>query len=77
MKNGICKIKWSYYNIKEELIAVCIATTRYEAITYFEDANLDVTEAQHFILAEYLTDCLWAFDKATVRRGEWYGRKES
>ena len=30
-----------------------------------------------FILAEYLTDCLRAFDKATVRREEWYGRKES
>lgn len=29
-----------------------------------------------FILAEYLTDCLRAFDKATVRREEWYGRKE-
>lgn len=25
-----------------------------------------------FILAEYLTDCLAAFDKAVLRRAEWY-----
>lgn len=25
-----------------------------------------------FILSEYLTDCLEAFDKATTRREEWY-----
>jgi len=35
------------------------------------------SDTPDFILAEYLTDCLRAFDKATVRRGEWYGRKES
>ncbi|MDP2270899.1 MAG: hypothetical protein Q8K32_09225 [Archangium sp.] len=29
-----------------------------------------------FILAEYLTDCLAAFDKAVVRRGDWYGRHD-
>ncbi len=27
-----------------------------------------------FILAEYLTDCLAAFDKAVVAREKWYGR---
>ena len=27
-----------------------------------------------FILAEYLTDCLAAFDKATINREKWYGR---
>lgn len=27
-----------------------------------------------FILAEYLTDCLTAFDKATIAREKWYGR---
>jgi hypothetical protein len=27
-----------------------------------------------FILAEYLTDCLAAFDKAAVARERWYGR---
>ncbi len=26
-----------------------------------------------FILAEYLMDCLSAFDKATKRRDKWYG----
>lgn len=26
-----------------------------------------------FILAEYLTDCLIAFNKATNRRNNWYG----
>jgi len=35
------------------------------------------SDTPDFILAEYLTDCLRAFDKATVRREEWYGRKES
>ncbi len=29
-----------------------------------------------FILAEYLTDCLAAFDKAVKRRGDWYGRHD-
>lgn len=28
-----------------------------------------------FILAEYLTDCLVAFDKATKQRDKWYGFK--
>jgi hypothetical protein len=28
-----------------------------------------------FILAEYLTSCLRAFDNATNRREEWYGRE--
>jgi hypothetical protein len=27
-----------------------------------------------FILAEYLTDCLSAFDKAVAAREQWYGR---
>ena len=49
MKNGIIQIKWAYYNIKEELIAMCIAYTRYEAISYFEDAKLDITEAHHSV----------------------------
>lgn len=26
-----------------------------------------------FILAEFLTDCLAAFDKATIHRGDWRG----
>ena len=34
------------------------------------------SDTPDFILAEYLIDCLRAFDKATVRREEWYGRKE-
>lgn len=29
-----------------------------------------------FILAEYLIDCLWIFDKTVNKREEWYGRKE-
>lgn len=33
------------------------------------------SDTPDFILAEYLTDCLRSFDKATVRREEWYGRK--
>ena len=27
-----------------------------------------------FLLAEYLTDCLAAFDKAVASREKWYGR---
>jgi hypothetical protein len=27
-----------------------------------------------FMLAEYLTDCLAAFDKAVIAREQWYGR---
>lgn len=30
-----------------------------------------------FILAEYLTDCLAAYDKATNRRERWYSREPS
>lgn len=29
-----------------------------------------------FILAEYLTDCLGAFDKAVKRRQDWYQMSE-
>lgn len=29
-----------------------------------------------FILAEYLTNCLRAFDAAVERREQWYGRSE-
>lgn len=30
------------------------------------------SDTPDFILANYLTDCLAAFDKATVRRDKWY-----
>jgi hypothetical protein len=30
-----------------------------------------------FILAEYLTDCLTAFDKALREREKWYGKELS
>lgn len=30
-----------------------------------------------FILAEYLTDCLSAFDKAVCARSTWYGRHDA
>ena len=30
------------------------------------------SDTPDFILAEYLTDCLKTFDKAVVRREEWY-----
>jgi len=33
------------------------------------------SDTPDFVLAEYLTDCLRAFDKATVRREEWYSKK--
>lgn len=33
------------------------------------------SDTPDFILAEYLTDCLAAFDKATRARETWYGRK--
>lgn len=32
------------------------------------------SDTPDFILAEYLTDCLTAFDKATRTREKWYGR---
>ena len=28
-----------------------------------------------FILAQYLTDCLWNFARITERREQWYGRE--
>ena len=33
------------------------------------------SDTPDFILAEYLMDCLTAFDKATNARECWYGRK--
>jgi hypothetical protein len=33
------------------------------------------SDTPDFILAEYLTDCLAAFDKATRARDAWYGRE--
>jgi len=33
-----------------------------------------VSDTPDFLLAEYLTDCLAAFDKATRERERWYGR---
>ena len=34
------------------------------------------SDTPDFILAEYLTDCLAAYDKAVVAREKWYGRPE-
>ena len=33
------------------------------------------SDTPDFILAEYLNDCLIAFNKAVNRREEWYGRE--
>ncbi len=35
------------------------------------------SDTPDFILAEYLTDCLAAFDKAVVARSKWYGLSDS
>jgi hypothetical protein len=32
-----------------------------------------VSNTPDFILAEYLTECLVAFDRATIKREKWYG----
>ena len=32
------------------------------------------SDTPDFVLAEYLIDCLAAFDRATVARERWYGR---
>jgi len=34
----------------------------------------NVSDTPDFLLAEYLTDCLAAFDKAIRERERWYGR---
>ena len=34
----------------------------------------NISDTPDFILAEYLTDCLAAYDKAVVARKKWYGR---
>ena len=33
------------------------------------------SDTPDFILAEYLTDCLAAYDKAVATREDWYGRR--
>jgi hypothetical protein len=35
------------------------------------------SDTPDYILAEYLVDCLIAFDKAVNKREKWYGRKKS
>ena len=35
------------------------------------------SDTPDFILAEYLCDCLQAFDKSVSRRGRWYGNEDS
>lgn len=34
------------------------------------------SDTPDFILADYLADCLDAFDKAVTRRAEWYSKNE-
>lgn len=34
------------------------------------------SDTPDFILAEYLTNCLYAFDVAVVAREKWYGRNK-
>ena len=34
------------------------------------------SDTPDFILAEYLTDCLMAWNKAIVAREKWYGRED-
>lgn len=33
------------------------------------------SDTPDFILAEYLTDCLWSWNRATRAREKWYGRE--
>jgi hypothetical protein len=35
------------------------------------------SDTPDFILAEFLTDCLTAFDKTTNAREKWYGREKT
>lgn len=37
----------------------------------------NVSDTPDFILAEYLHNCLQAFEIATKKREEWYGRKRN
>jgi hypothetical protein len=39
-----------------------------------EHSRENVSDTPDFVLAEYLTDCLAAFDKAVRERERWYGR---
>ena len=43
-----------------------------ELINHYSREN--VSDTPDFLLAEYLIDCLAAFDKATRERERWYGR---
>ena len=49
-------------------------------LRYYIEQGINHTSAENgsdtpdFILAEFLTDCLVAFDKTVVARENWYGR---
>jgi len=56
MKEGICKIKWAYYDANKKLVAVCVATTLYKAIRYFEAAELDVCDTSGVSMLEVILE---------------------
>ena len=51
---------------------------RYELTVLINQRSMESgCDTPDFILAEYLTDCLSAFDKAVGRRARWYGGEDS
>jgi hypothetical protein len=55
-----------------------IGTFRYELKRLINKCSQENgSDTPDFILAEYLTNCLEAFDVAVIGRERWYGRKPS
>lgn len=56
MKLGIETHQWGFYRVKDDvLIATCIATTYYEATTYFEDVELVLDQSYIIKIIHKLT----------------------
>lgn len=64
--------------IKTEEIEVATKGTFRDLLSTLINAHSleNGSDTSDFILAEYLTDCLAAFDKAVRRRTEWYSSEE-
>ena len=62
--------------VASSLMGACGGST--ERVFYIggiPDQDLSALEARFSGLAEYLTDCLGAFDKAVRNRRQWYGQE--
>lgn len=56
MKKGLESSRWGIYQVNNgKLMATCIAKSYFEAVTYFDDACLDLSESYEIKFIEVLS----------------------